>query len=29
LHDTRTPEARARKIEGFVAMLREGRRIHD
>lgn len=27
LHDTR-PEARARKIEGFIAMLVEGRRIH-
>lgn len=29
LHDTRTPEARARKIEGFLTRLREGRRIHD
>jgi uncharacterized protein YdeI (YjbR/CyaY-like superfamily) len=29
LHDARTPEARARKIERFTAMLKDGGRIHD
>jgi uncharacterized protein YdeI (YjbR/CyaY-like superfamily) len=29
LHGARRPEVRARKIAGLVAMLREGRRIHD
>jgi uncharacterized protein YdeI (YjbR/CyaY-like superfamily) len=28
LHEARTPEARARKIVQFTAMLKEGRRIH-
>jgi uncharacterized protein YdeI (YjbR/CyaY-like superfamily) len=28
LHDTPKPDARARKIAGFIAMLLEGRRIH-
>jgi uncharacterized protein YdeI (YjbR/CyaY-like superfamily) len=29
LHEARKPEARARKIEQFVAMLADGRKIHD
>ncbi len=29
LHDTTKPEARARKIADFVAMLSEGRKIHE
>jgi uncharacterized protein YdeI (YjbR/CyaY-like superfamily) len=28
LHDAKKPETRARRLEQFVAMLREGRRIH-
>jgi uncharacterized protein YdeI (YjbR/CyaY-like superfamily) len=28
LHDTPKPDARARKIAGFIATLAEGRKIH-
>ena len=28
LHDAKKPETRARRIEGFMAMLREGRKLH-
>jgi uncharacterized protein YdeI (YjbR/CyaY-like superfamily) len=29
LHDAKRPETRARRMEGFVRMLEEGRRIHE